>query len=131
MNARALVIASHNEGKVREIADLLAPFSIDAVGGLLGRVGLVRADLKVVRKVDRQVAEAALKHAAALVFRVLFTLRVRGAEHVPATGPVLIAANRARGFPRRILRGCCCARGNASARYTPGPRYGTSRRPLP
>jgi len=26
-----LVIASHNEGKVREIADLLAPFSIDAV----------------------------------------------------------------------------------------------------
>ena len=26
-----LVIASHNEGKMREIADLLAPFSIDAV----------------------------------------------------------------------------------------------------
>ncbi|MEM7225990.1 MAG: RdgB/HAM1 family non-canonical purine NTP pyrophosphatase [Pseudomonadota bacterium] len=26
-----LVIASHNEGKVREIADLLAPFSIEAV----------------------------------------------------------------------------------------------------
>jgi XTP/dITP diphosphohydrolase len=26
-----LVIASHNEGKVREIADLLAPFGIDAV----------------------------------------------------------------------------------------------------
>ena len=25
-----LVVASHNEGKVREIADLLAPFGLDA-----------------------------------------------------------------------------------------------------
>ena len=39
--------------------------SIDAVGGLLGRIGLVHVDLEVVGKVDLQVAEAALEHAAA------------------------------------------------------------------
>src|SRR5262245_39505596 len=33
-----LVIASHNEGKVREIADLLAPFGVEAVSA--GRLGL-------------------------------------------------------------------------------------------
>jgi XTP/dITP diphosphohydrolase len=33
-----LVIASHNEGKVREIADLLAPFGIDVVSA--GKLGL-------------------------------------------------------------------------------------------
>jgi XTP/dITP diphosphohydrolase len=33
-----LVIASHNEGKVREIADLLAPYGIDAVSA--GKLGL-------------------------------------------------------------------------------------------
>ena len=33
-----LVIASHNEGKVREIADLLAPYGIDVVSA--GRLGL-------------------------------------------------------------------------------------------
>jgi XTP/dITP diphosphohydrolase len=33
-----LVIASHNEGKVREIADLLQPFGIEAVSA--GRLGL-------------------------------------------------------------------------------------------
>jgi XTP/dITP diphosphohydrolase len=33
-----LVIASHNEGKVREIADLLAPYGIEAVSA--GRLGL-------------------------------------------------------------------------------------------
>jgi 1-acyl-sn-glycerol-3-phosphate acyltransferase len=33
------------------------------------------------------------KTAAAIVFRVLFGLRVRGTEHVPATGPILIVAN--------------------------------------
>jgi XTP/dITP diphosphohydrolase len=33
-----LVLASHNEGKVREIADLLAPYGIDAVSA--GKLGL-------------------------------------------------------------------------------------------
>ena len=33
-----LVIASHNEGKVREIADLLAPFGVEAVSA--GKLGL-------------------------------------------------------------------------------------------
>jgi XTP/dITP diphosphohydrolase len=33
-----LVIASHNQGKVREIADLLAPFGVDAVSA--GKLGL-------------------------------------------------------------------------------------------
>jgi 1-acyl-sn-glycerol-3-phosphate acyltransferase len=34
-----------------------------------------------------------LKPTAAFIFRVLFGLRVRGAEHVPAEGPMLIVAN--------------------------------------
>jgi 1-acyl-sn-glycerol-3-phosphate acyltransferase len=34
-----------------------------------------------------------MKRVAVIVFRVLFGLRVRGAEHVPATGPILIVAN--------------------------------------
>ena len=33
-----LVIASHNEGKVREIADLLAPFGVETVSA--GKLGL-------------------------------------------------------------------------------------------
>ena len=33
-----LVIASHNEGKVREIADLLAPYGIEVVSA--GKLGL-------------------------------------------------------------------------------------------
>ncbi|HEU0017353.1 MAG TPA: RdgB/HAM1 family non-canonical purine NTP pyrophosphatase [Methyloceanibacter sp.] len=37
-----LVIASHNEGKVREIADLLAPFGIDVVSA--GKLGLPEPD---------------------------------------------------------------------------------------
>jgi XTP/dITP diphosphohydrolase len=37
-----LVIASHNEGKVREIADLLAPFGIEAASA--GRFGLAEPE---------------------------------------------------------------------------------------
>ena len=36
--ATRLVIASHNEGKVREIAELLAPFGVEAVSA--GKLGL-------------------------------------------------------------------------------------------
>ena len=37
-----LVIASHNEGKVREIADLLAPFGVEAVSA--GKLGLAEPE---------------------------------------------------------------------------------------
>ena len=37
-----LVIASHNEGKVREIADLLAPFGVEAV--FAGKLGLPESE---------------------------------------------------------------------------------------
>jgi XTP/dITP diphosphohydrolase len=37
-----LVIASHNEGKVREIADLLSPFGIDVVSA--GQLGLAEPE---------------------------------------------------------------------------------------
>jgi XTP/dITP diphosphohydrolase len=54
-----LIIASHNEGKVREIADLLAPYGIDVVSA--GRLGLPEPE-----ETGETFAEnAALKAAAA------------------------------------------------------------------
>lgn len=41
-NGRRIVVASHNAGKVREIADLLTPYAIDAVSA--GALGLREPD---------------------------------------------------------------------------------------
>ena len=54
-----LVIASHNEGKVREIADLLAPFGVEAVSA--GKLGLPEPE----ETGDSFVENARLKAAAA------------------------------------------------------------------
>ena len=54
-----LVIASHNEGKVREIADLLAPFGIEAVSA--GTFGLAEPE----ETGDSFAENAALKAVAA------------------------------------------------------------------
>ena len=54
-----LVIASHNEGKVREIADLLAPFGVEAVSA--GKLGLPEPE----ETGDSFAENAALKAVAA------------------------------------------------------------------
>ncbi|HVQ11794.1 MAG TPA: RdgB/HAM1 family non-canonical purine NTP pyrophosphatase [Methyloceanibacter sp.] len=54
-----LVLASHNEGKVREIADLLAPYGIDAVSA--GKLGLPEPE----ETGDSFAENAALKAVAA------------------------------------------------------------------
>jgi XTP/dITP diphosphohydrolase len=54
-----LVIASHNEGKVREIADLLAPFGVEAVSA--GKLGLPEPEETGARFAEN----AALKAVAA------------------------------------------------------------------
>ena len=54
-----LVLASHNEGKVREIADLLAPYGIDAVSA--GELGLPEPE----ETGDSFAENAALKAVAA------------------------------------------------------------------
>ena len=48
-----------------------------------------------------------LKTAAAVVFRVLFRLRVRGTEHVPATGPILVVANHSSVLDPPLVGGVC------------------------
>jgi 1-acyl-sn-glycerol-3-phosphate acyltransferase len=50
---------------------------------------------------------ATCKTAAAIVFRVLFGLRVRGTEHVPATGPILIVANHSSVLDPPLVGGMC------------------------
>ena len=54
--AARLVVASHNEGKVREIADLLAPFAIDVVAA--GELGLAEPEETGVTFADNAVLKA-------------------------------------------------------------------------
>jgi 1-acyl-sn-glycerol-3-phosphate acyltransferase len=50
-----------------------------------------------------------LKPIAVVLMRLLFGLRTRGTEHVPATGPFLIVANHSSVLDPPLVGGACSA----------------------
>lgn len=103
MRGGRLVIASHNAGKIREIADLVAPFGVDAVAA--GELGLAEPE----ETGTSFAANAALKARAASEGAGLPALADDSGLVVPALGgaPGLLSSRWAgpeRDFARAMAR---------------------------